>query len=419
MAGDTLDVYWGELFVNPVPLELSLNYCSHKCLYCFANLNKPDRTADVAATMRLLSNYRTRKSLAAKFLQMGYPVLISNRVDPFANSNYKQALPIMRTMAEIGVPIEIQTRGGRGIDEALEFMQPSVWDISIPYLDDDLRSQIEPGAPTIDSRFELCETLRAKGHQPVVGLMPYFHEWQPDIEPMLKRLRDAGVENIWFEKLHFNHRQIARMKDWERERIGDKALAAGKNRKPDSENSIAFYAARQIAIDEGFNVYTENQHERSDFFAPWRECYEHTFPIQQDFINFCHDIGLGPGDLISFDLYADFMTAQLPAGVLGIGHYLGATMHNLWWEFQLRDGNNMTFRQLLGILWKESRARFSPLGSSAFAYAGEYDDTEPAGWVQYVDDNGMPWLTFHPDGTTEYYCNVSDYADMAEMPEVI
>lgn len=405
MAGDTLDVYWGELFVNPVPLELSLNYCSHRCLYCFANLNKPDRVADVKTTMNLLQNYRNRKSLQAKFLQMGYPVLVSNRVDPFAHSNYQAALPVLRTMAELGIPIEIQTRGGRGADEALAFMPPSVWDISIPYLDEALRERIEPGAPTVASRLKLAEDLRAKGHHPVVGVMPYFYEWQPDIMPLLRALRDSGVVGLWIERLHFNHRQVNRMRDWERERLGP-AIAEGKNRRADSPNAMMFEQVRQTAMAEGFAVYTENQHERSDFFAPWRVCYEHTFPIQQDFVNFCHYTGLTPDDLISFDFYADFMVSQLPAGELQIGHYLGATMHNLWWEKKLPKGNAMTFRQLLGVLWKEPRARFSPLGSSAFAYAATWDDNAPAGWVQYVDEAGMPYLTFHPSGTSEYYHDV-------------
>lgn len=38
-----LDVYYGEFLINPIPLELSLNYCSHKCAYCFANVNQPGR----------------------------------------------------------------------------------------------------------------------------------------------------------------------------------------------------------------------------------------------------------------------------------------------------------------------------------------------------------------------------------------
>ena len=37
--------YWGELFVSPAPLEMTLNHCSHACAYCFANLNDPQRRA--------------------------------------------------------------------------------------------------------------------------------------------------------------------------------------------------------------------------------------------------------------------------------------------------------------------------------------------------------------------------------------
>jgi DNA repair photolyase len=57
-----IEPYWGEFLISPIPLELSLNYCSHKCAYCFANLNDPKRTSDVKAIMRFLSDYLERET---------------------------------------------------------------------------------------------------------------------------------------------------------------------------------------------------------------------------------------------------------------------------------------------------------------------------------------------------------------------
>lgn len=124
--GDSISVYYGEFLTSPCPLELSFNFCSHKCLYCFANLGKPGRFADVGRTLRLLQECDNRTTLEASLLRQRYPVVVSNRVDPFAASNHRQSLPVLRVMAGLGIPVAIQTRGGTGVDEALEFLPPSV-----------------------------------------------------------------------------------------------------------------------------------------------------------------------------------------------------------------------------------------------------------------------------------------------------
>ena len=67
----SLDTYWGEFLTSPAPMELSLNYCSHGCEYCFANINTPDRKADVKAILRLLRDYPTRAPVVASLLRSG------------------------------------------------------------------------------------------------------------------------------------------------------------------------------------------------------------------------------------------------------------------------------------------------------------------------------------------------------------
>ena len=108
-----IEPYWGELLTSPCPLEMSLNYCSHKCAYCFANLNKPDRKADAARISRFIADFRNRKSWAATLMKNQYPIVISNRVDPLAVSNDAIALPLTQQLVEIGCPVAIQTKGGR------------------------------------------------------------------------------------------------------------------------------------------------------------------------------------------------------------------------------------------------------------------------------------------------------------------
>ena len=130
---DGLKPLYGGFLKIPLPIELSGNFCSHKCSYCFANLNSPTRTLDTKSVLNLLANFEKRKSLEALLLQLGCPVMISNHVDPFATSNYRQLVPIMKMMSELDIDYSVQTKGGKGWEEILEMLKPSVWYISISH----------------------------------------------------------------------------------------------------------------------------------------------------------------------------------------------------------------------------------------------------------------------------------------------
>ena len=399
-AGDSLSVYWGEFLVSPIPLELSFNYCSHKCAYCFANLNSPNRWADVKKTMRLLSDYQQRETLEAKLLQQGYPVLISNRVDPFAASNYQQALPVMAALNEMGIQMCIQTKGGKGVDEVLQWLPPSVWYVSISFTDDALRKKIEPGAPSIDERLWLIETLKAKGHRVVAGVNPCVPEWLPDSDTLLTWLVERDVEGAWMEHLHMNREQEANLSGREREAMTSAVIESALKRSPSERTMAKLKLAELQARDKGLEVFSIGQPTASEFFKPYREIYRKTFPTIQDFVNVCWSIG-ETEKLIPFEAFEAKMLSSLPIGTLNIGHYLGATAHNIFENAKL--SNWMTFRQLLGIVWQDYRAKQNPARIPCFAFAAERDEDNE--WVELQDDNGLPYLKFSPHGFTDYYSN--------------
>ncbi|NJK46000.1 MAG: hypothetical protein HC933_18600 [Pleurocapsa sp. SU_196_0] len=218
---NSLQPYYGEFLVSPVPLELDMNYCAHSCNYCFANLNKRDRKINLTQITNLLNGFEERETLEAKLLKERYPVMISNHVDPFAASNYQQTVPLLELLRYHGIPVTIQTRGGRGIDDALELLEPSVWYISITFNDDAARRIVEPGAPTIQSRLELISQLRERGHRVVVGINPLEPEWMPDPASILNECASRGAEGAWIESLHLNPKQRDQMTPRERTAIGE------------------------------------------------------------------------------------------------------------------------------------------------------------------------------------------------------
>lgn len=392
--------YWGEFLISPIPLEMSLHYCSHKCAFCFANLNQPGRRADVAAISRLLAEYRQRRSFGARLLQQGYPVVLSNRVDPFAASNTKVSLPLIEVMATLGIPVQIQTRGGAGANEAAALLPPSVWYISISLLDEALRERLEPGAPTIASRFTLMASLAAQGHRVVLGLNPCVPEWLPDPEPLLAQARAAGAEGVWIERLHLNYRQERNLSDREREVLTQPLIDRARKHKSAPADVAAVLRARDAALALGLEVFGVGYERPSQFHAPYRSLYAHTFPTMQDFVNHCHAENW-TDRLIPFADFADFFAPRLPAGVLPIDSYLGSAAHNLWWESP--PPAQMTFRQLLAYIWSDRRIRFCPARLPCFAFAARWDGE---GWYRLVDEAGLPFLVFHPDGFPHYDAHV-------------
>lgn len=397
-----IEPYWGELLVNPVPLELSLNWCSHACAFCFANLNQPDRTADVKKIFRFLADYQNRETLAAHLLREGRPLLMSNKVDPFAHSNYQQTLPILETLGHLGIPVAFQTRGGRGIDEALTLVGPSCWYVSVNTLDEERRRALEPGAPTIASRFELMARLRGLGHRVVMGLNPLVPEWMPEPEAALDQALAAGVEGVWVEHLHLNPKQIGRLTAKERANLTEPLIKRAQKRRPPEDVMEHIHRTTAAAMDRGLPVYSIGQPYRSDFFEPYHQTYKHTFPTFQGFVNKMHDEPTATSRLITFDEWADYFCPSLPEGVLGIDSYLGATAHDLWHKAHVPP--RMTYRQLLGIAWSEPKTHQCPAKYPSFAYAAvPGDDGAP---VQLVDENQMPLLCFSPDGFEDFYAFV-------------
>lgn len=302
-----IQAYAGEFTISPIPLEMSMNYCTHACAYCFANLNRPDAKLNVEGSINQIQNSRKSKGLTSFLLENGYPVLLSNRVDPFAHSNWRQTLAFIDFFHANGNKIAFQTKGGQGIDEALEAIDyPSNWYISISMLDDLVRQAIEPGAPNIESRFKLIEKLISKGHHVSVGINPLVEDWLPsgDFEQLVKILLRLGVKDYWLETLHLNPKQIANMSDRERKAIGSEIMDEAKKRN--RNDSYFRYSIYYLESLEGVNVFSMNQPLRSNYFDSYKKNYPKRFKTHQDFINLCFE-KIPNGGVIRFSDYLKFM----------------------------------------------------------------------------------------------------------------
>lgn len=392
MAGDTFVPFYGAFGANPVPLELSFNYCSHNCGYCYANLGKPDRRADIKATMSMLQNYRSRSTYEARLLQLGYPVLVSNRVDPFAKSNYRQFLPVLETMTALKIPVAFQTKGGDGVLQALDIIDyPAVWYVTIETDNNARAKDLAPGAPSIDERFELIDLLRRRGHQVIVGVNPCVPEWIDDVPKFLQRLQDAGVWGVWAMELHINTNQRRNMSKRAIEAMGED-LVKRANRTGFNEDDERDFGFTNDLLDQaqaiGLEPYRSGQCRYSDFWKPYRDCYEHLFPTLQDWLNQYRDEP--DGTIVTKEDYLDWMVPQLPRGIMQLGHYVCAQNYSLCKKISEETGqkwnHNMSFYDLLLMGWDDTRIEFSPGNLWGFQYAVDESGTP------YWDDDGNAYL---------------------------
>lgn len=302
-----LTKYTGELLISPIPLELSMNYCSHKCAYCFANLNNPSRTFNAKDTINAISKAHSSNTLVSTLLREKYPVLISNLVDPFAKSNYKATIAISEILTEMDIPISWQTRGGDGIDEVLQIIKsPQSWYISIPYINETLRELLEPGATTIKSRFDLIEKLKSYGHNVAVGINPVTKEWTPekDFQSLLNALKRLGVFDVWIQGLHLNAAQEKQMTPRERINMTQKVLDDAKKK----DDTIQGYVRSlvDIAFNKGFNPYFPGMPMYSEYIENVSKPYKKRFKTNHEFIN--HVIKTKKdGDFVRFGEYYDFI----------------------------------------------------------------------------------------------------------------
>lgn len=395
-----IQVYYGEFTISPAPLELSFNACSHGCFYCYANMNSPQRTFGERKLADFLDAYERGEdeSLVAQLLRAGYPVVVSNRCDPFAASNMVDSLPVIERLTSMGIDLAFQTKGGPGWRDVLRIIRPSVWYVTIE-MPETARAKIAPNAPTIASRLDMVEQLVMAGHSVIVAINPCVPEWTPDPLPILKAARDRGADGCWVERLHLSKTQIGKLKPWERKALGPVILKRAQD-KGDLAEIAHIERTRDQARDVGLEVFSVGQATPSAIFEPYGRLYKRVFPTLQDFVNRLHQDSLG-GKMLSFDQYASFMCGRLPYGMLPIQSYLGATSRGIWARHKIPEV--MTYRDLLRYTWIDPWTKYSLVQSPAFAYAARWDATPPAGWVQMTDEADLPYLVFNQSGRAGYY----------------
>jgi len=398
--------FYGDFFGSPYPLEMELDRCSHNCAYCFANLNVPTRRINRDGLFRFIADYRNRKTLEATLMQQGYPVLISNVSDPFAASTHQVAVPAIRMLTELGVRVALQTRGGFGLDEVLEFLPPSHWYISICQSDDADRARIEPNAPTLESRYKLMERLAKLGHLVSLGLQPLDPAWIPDPYPVLQRAFDSGASGTWVQGLHFNRHQLTRLSPRQQQALGPDLIQAALVPAPRRDPAL-YWNTLETAKRVGLAVFCASHPFETPYWDKIRELYPVTFPVMADFVNWCWR-NLQDDVMVTFEDYWAVIGPRFPDGEWRIGDFIRVQARNI--DQTNSYSRKMTFRALAQIVWNDYRVFVSPARNRAFGIPVGLDaEGEP---VALSDEDGNAVYVFRRDVWAEPYLVVDNLDEL-------
>lgn len=345
--------FFGELFRYPVALELSHNYCSNKCAYCFANLNTPDRAANVQVVMNQLAKHESREDITSFLLRSKMSICLSNKTDPFAASNYQIAKPQIEILNELKIPIAYHTRGGKHL--VVDDIQPTLFYISICHTKEELRKRIEPGATSLQYRWELAKELISKGHQVVIACNPYVSEWIDD-DIYIKNLADSGVKYVIAQPIHLNNDQLLNMDS--REVFEMKAVVKESMKKENKyQKECSDFISKLLSL--GYTVYDTLTFNHTNIMEAWHTGLKGaTFKTYYDFYHWCLK-NKQENEAVFFDEFYEFIKPDFLGENTKYSLYQYVTSIDRRYRKTRQSGlsieQKLTFKELANIIWNDNR----------------------------------------------------------------
>lgn len=354
----------GEFMFHPAALEFSGNTCTHDCAYCFANLRKSQRTMDLKAIIKQI-NKKECKTYQDALIKEGYAICMSNKSDPFSNSNYLSTIALGYEFNKLKNGLFIQTKGGKGIDEflkAINYKKNIVWYITITTLNESIRKRIEKNAPTSEERFTLAKKLKDLGYLVIIALNPVLEKWMPlnDLEIYLSKCKKIGIKHICVEPLHLTEIEAKKAKRMEKDEC-----EYACNRKAYSYQN---YAKKIIPIikEKGFHVVKIGNALYSEFFYDIRKIFDKIFPNQYDLINYCHnEVKKG---IITFNTFYSVSVDNkhfFEREFKYVNRYiLKANIHE--WAASKEAKKIFSLKEVLRFIWNNQKIQSSMSRSKAF-----------------------------------------------------
>lgn len=305
--------FTGEYMMSPVSLHYGMNWCSHNCFYCFANLNRPDRRSEFGSIATMLSriiNGKETKQITDALIRSQHRVMLSNDSDPFAKSNDIQFFEVKNALDGIGVQMALQTRGGEKAESTILQMKPTLIYISFTSDNEAIIKQAEGGSPSFESRKQLALAAKSAGHHVVIGMNPYQPEWWDDPYDFIEWLSANGLNYVWFGTMHISHKQAVNIKPAKANQFADVIKnAAKRGARPDD---VAVNHVRQSLMHAGINVFEHGRSSGKYFWKPYFDLGAAWMPTTDEFFSKLDDLAEGNPLAVTFDNYHQWANQVLP-----------------------------------------------------------------------------------------------------------
>jgi DNA repair photolyase len=211
-----------DYVVNPY------NGCQFACMYCYAaqiaRWHHPGEEwgsfLDVKLNAPELLKIELEK-LEKKFKSKNFGIIwFSSVTDPYTGleAKYQLTRKCLQVLVDFGYQgqVALQTKSGlitRDIDLFKQLKDVSIG-FTVTTLDDKVSRFLEVEAPSVSSRIEAIEEL-TKNNIPTYAfigpVLPYFIKSKNEINELLDKLQEVGVEEVWFEHIHLNSAVKARL----------------------------------------------------------------------------------------------------------------------------------------------------------------------------------------------------------------
>ena len=108
--------YEGEFLFTPCALDVVMNQCTYNCAYCFASIKTHHRLFNNRQAFNLILGRDSGKTIESQLFRLGYPICMSNLVDPFCPVNYETSCQMLSVLRDKPNGICFQTKGKRDGD---------------------------------------------------------------------------------------------------------------------------------------------------------------------------------------------------------------------------------------------------------------------------------------------------------------
>jgi DNA repair photolyase len=185
--------------------------CEHGCVYCYAEFmkkytnHKEEWGEFVDAKINIVDRLRQQIKRAKPGT-----IMIGTVTDAYqpVEEKYQLTRRCLEILADFDFPIHIQTKSGlvtRDIDILRQIKNIEVG-FTITCGDSKIEKIFEPKASKLEKRFEALRKL--KGNEiPVFvffgPILPFFSDNKESIESLLERLKEIGIERIYFDKMNY------------------------------------------------------------------------------------------------------------------------------------------------------------------------------------------------------------------------